>query len=88
MVGEPVQQGSDEAFRAEDLGPLIEWEVGGHQDRASLVALAEDLEEQFRAGAGERREAQLVDDLRKPVSFAEDTEPSKFINALREAASE
>lgn len=29
-----------------------------------------------------------ADDFRKPVSFTEDTEPSKFINALREAASE
>ena len=31
-------------------------------DGASFVALAEDLEEQFRAGGGQRHEAQLVDD--------------------------
>ena len=37
-------------------------EVGGDQDGAALVALAEDLEEQFRAGGGQRHEAQLVDD--------------------------
>ena len=48
VVGEPVQQGSDEALRTEDRGPLIEGEVGGDQDGPALVALAEDLEEQFR----------------------------------------
>ena len=62
MVGEPVQQRSSEAFRAEDLSPFIEGEVGGHQDGAPLVALAENLEEQFRAGSGQGDEAQFVDD--------------------------
>ena len=57
MVGEPVQQGSGEAFRAEDLGPLIFGEIGGHHDGTPLVALAEDLEEQFSAGAGEGHES-------------------------------
>ena len=33
-----------QAFRAEYLRPLIERQVGGHQDRAPLVALAEDFE--------------------------------------------
>ena len=50
MVGEPVQQGSGEAFRAEDLGLLVERQVGGDQDGSPFVALAEDLEEQFSAG--------------------------------------
>ena len=62
MVGEPVQQDSSETLQAEDLGPLVEGQVGGHQDGAPLVALAEDLEEQFRTGAGQGEEAQLVDD--------------------------
>ena len=47
MVGEPVQQRAGEAFRTEHLGPLIEGQVGGDQDGAALVALAEDLEEEF-----------------------------------------
>ena len=47
---------------AEDLGPLVEGQVGGDQDRPPLVSLAEDLEEAFRAGLGEWDEAQLVDD--------------------------
>ena len=47
VVGEPVQQRAGEAFRTEHLGPLIEGQVGGDQDGAALVALAEDLEEEF-----------------------------------------
>ena len=62
MVGEPVQQGSGEPLRAEDLGPLVEGQIGGHQDGAPLVALGEDPEEQFRPGAGQGHEAQFVDD--------------------------
>ena len=62
MVGEPVQQRSGEALRPEDLGPLVEGEVGGDQDGAPLVALAEDFEEQFRPGGGQGHEAQFVDD--------------------------
>ena len=37
MVGEAVQQSPGQAFRAEYLRPLIERQVGGHQDRAPLV---------------------------------------------------
>ena len=68
MVGEPVQQRSGEAFRAEDLGPFVEGEIGGYKDGAPLVALAEDLEEQFRAGGGQQYEAQFVDDERFEAS--------------------
>ena len=62
MVCEAVQQRPGETFRAEDPGPLVEREVGGRQDGAPLVALAEDLKEQFRAGAGQWDKAQFVDD--------------------------
>ena len=62
VVGEPVQQGSGEPLGSEDVGPLVEGEVGGDQDGAPFVALAEDLEEEFRAGGGQGHEAQLVDD--------------------------
>ena len=51
MVGEAVQQSPGQAFRAEYLRPLIERQVGGHQDRAPLVALAEDFEQQPSAQA-------------------------------------
>ena len=53
VVGETVQQRAGEAFRSEHLGPLIEGQVGSDQDGAALAALAEDLEEQFRPGAGQ-----------------------------------
>ena len=49
-------------FRAEDLGPFVEGEVGGDQDGPALVAVAEDLEEQFRPGGGQGDEPQLIDD--------------------------
>ena len=48
VMGEPVQQRPGEALRSEDLGPFVERQVGGDQDGASLVALAEDLEQQYR----------------------------------------
>ena len=44
VVGEPVQQNASEALRAEDLGPLVEGQVGGHNCGTPFVALAEDLE--------------------------------------------
>ena len=62
VAGEAVRQRAGEGFRAEGPGPLAEGQVGGHQDGAPLIALAEDLEEQFRAGGGERHEAQFVGD--------------------------
>ena len=62
VVGEAVQQGTGEAFRAKHFGPLVEGEVGGDQDGSPFVALAEDIEEEFRAGGGQGDEAQFVDD--------------------------
>ena len=44
VVRETVQQRSGQAVRFEDLGPLVEGKVGGHQDGAPLASLAEDLE--------------------------------------------
>ena len=55
---EPPQQ----FIRPEDLGPLVEGQVGGDQDGPALAALAEDLEEQFRPDGGQGDEAQFVDD--------------------------
>ena len=36
--------------------------LGGHQDRSTLVTLAEHLEEQLGASLGQGHEAQFVDD--------------------------
>ena len=59
---EAVQQRPGEALRTEHVSPLVEGQVGGDQDGAPFVALAEDLEEEFRAGGGQGDEAQFVDD--------------------------
>ena len=62
MVGEAVEESPGEPFRAKDLGPLVEGQVRGSQDRAAFIALAEDLEEQLGPGLGQGYEAQFVDD--------------------------
>ena len=67
MVGEAVQQGSGEPFGSKDVGPLVEGEVGGDQDGAPFVALAEDLEEEFRPGGGQRTKpsSSMISSLRR-----------------------
>jgi hypothetical protein len=40
----------------------VEGQVGGNQDRAALIALAEDVQEQLGSGLGQGHEAQFVDD--------------------------
>ena len=62
MVSEAIEERSGKPFRAKDLGPLVEWQVGCHQDRSSFVSLAEYLKEQLGPGLGQRHEAQFVDD--------------------------
>ena len=62
VVGEAARQRPGEALRAEDFGLIVEGPVGGDQDGALLVALADDLEEQLRSGAGQGDKAQLVYD--------------------------
>ena len=52
VVGEAVEERAGEALGAEHLGPLVEWEIAGEQDRAPLVALAVDLEQELGAGLG------------------------------------
>ena len=62
MVGEAVEEGPGEPFRAEVFSPLVEGQVGGNQDRSAFIALTEDLDEQLGAGLGQGYEAQFVDD--------------------------
>jgi hypothetical protein len=62
MMREPIEQRAGESFRAEDRGPLIEWQIAGDQCGATLIALTEHLEEQFRTNGGERHVAQFIDD--------------------------
>ena len=62
VMGEAIEQRASEPLGAEHSGPLVEGQVAGDDDRAALVALAEDLEQQLGAGLRERHVAQLVDD--------------------------
>jgi hypothetical protein len=61
-MGESVEQRANEALGAEHAGPFVEGQVAGDDDRAALVALAQDLEKQLGAGLGQWRIAELVDD--------------------------
>ncbi len=45
MMGQAVQQGSGELFTVEDLGPLGEVQVGGHDDGLPFIAFGNHLEE-------------------------------------------
>ena len=47
-----VEQGAGQPLGAEALGPLVERQVARRQDRAALIALAEDLEQQFSPALG------------------------------------
>jgi hypothetical protein len=61
MMREAVEKRTGEPFRSEHRSPFIEWQVAGHEDGPAFIALAEHLEEQFRADRRERHVAQLVD---------------------------
>ena len=50
VVGETVEQGPGQAFRAEHFRPLVKGQIAGHQGGATLVTLAEHLEQEFGAG--------------------------------------
>ena len=55
MVGETIKQRCGHLGVAEDRGPLTEGEVGGDDDRGSLVEPAHEVEEQLPAGPRVRR---------------------------------
>ena len=61
-MGEPVQQGSGQAFGAEDFGPLFKGQVCGDQEADTFVSTADHIEQEFGPGFGEGHEAQFVED--------------------------
>ena len=61
-MGEAIEDSAGKTLRSEDLGPFVEGQVRGDDDRAALVALRDDLEQEFGPGLGERNEAELVDE--------------------------
>jgi len=50
VVGETIEQRAGEPLGGEHAGPLVEGQIAGDDNRAALVALAEDLEQQLGAG--------------------------------------
>ncbi len=61
MVGKAVEQRAGQPLGSEHAGPLVEWQVGGNDGRAALVALAEDLKQQLSPGLRQRHVAEFVD---------------------------
>ena len=62
MMSETVEQRRGHLGVAEDGWPFAEGEVGGDDDRGSLVEPAHEVEEQLPAGLGEGQVAELVED--------------------------
>ena len=61
MIRQPIEQRAGEPLAAEDAGLFLERQVRRDDGRAAFVALAENLEEQLRAGLRERHIAELID---------------------------
>ena len=62
VVGQAIENGACEAFRAEDLGPFIERQVGCDDDGATFVALRDDLEEKLGPGLAQWHKTQFIND--------------------------
>ena len=62
MMGETVEQRGGHLGVAEDGWPFAEGEVGGDDDRGSLVEPAHQVEEQLPAGLSEGQVAEFVED--------------------------
>ena len=60
VVAEPIEQRAGEPLGHEHDGPLIERPIDGDDGGASLVALAEHLEQVLCAGRRQRPVAELV----------------------------
>ena len=71
MVQEAVEEcGGQRAVVIEDLRPLFEHAIGGDDDGAALIALADDLEQQVCAGLVDRQIAQFVQDEERRLEIA------------------
>src|SRR5215471_8684546 len=62
VVCQAIEQRAGQPLGPEHAGPLVEWQIGSDEGGAALVALAEDLEQEFGAGRRQRHIADLVND--------------------------
>ena len=62
MMGETIEQRAGKTLALKDARPFLEWEIRGDNGRSTLVALAEDLEEELGASLREWHIAKFVDD--------------------------
>jgi hypothetical protein len=60
-MGEPVQGGSGQPLAAEDLGPVFEGQIGGHDQTLPFVGAADQVEEQLGPGLARRHVTELVE---------------------------
>jgi hypothetical protein len=59
-VGKSIDERAGEPFVAEDLGPVLEGQVGGEDKALAFVCAADDVEEKFGADFGEGDVAKLT----------------------------
>ena len=62
VLEEPIEHGGDSGRVAEQLAPVLDGTVGGHQRAGALVPAHDDLEEVLGGGGGELAHAEIVDD--------------------------
>ncbi len=77
---EPVKQCAGEPLRAEDLGPFLEGQIGGHHEAVVLIGPTDNLEEQLGSRLGERNVSQFIDDqqMESLEVFVHSLKPSFF----------
>src|SRR6266571_4390970 len=62
VVCQPIEQRAGQPLGSKHAGPLVERQIAGDEGRGALVALAEDLEQELRAGRRQGHIAELIDD--------------------------
>ena len=50
VVGQPIEQRAGQPLGPEHAGSFVKWQIGSDDSSATLVALAEDLEQELSAG--------------------------------------
>jgi len=67
-MGQAIQHGAGEPLAPQDLGSLLERQIGRHDQTGPLVRRGDDVEEELRSGLAGRHVAQLVQDQQVELS--------------------